>query len=592
MPFAGLIIYHPLLIRNLFLSACAAQSVDPAKGAKGAQQRIHIRHIPDPFLMGNTTTGPHSVIHKHSRAVAFSIFRSHGLFAGRQAGGAGAGPSSTQTHMNMRFAIMLAPKKVQEQYTSTKTTRQLSTHGLLDNESRGSKDRERDRGSRRGTQSLSFREQDTRDKEKRRGQEKEDRGKGKTKAPSRGKNKDKSDRKHRVNPTESTESSTATSSAGSVTNSAIQHVVSALERPIMKIQFSPSISPSTTPYKHDSVSRPASPTSLLPPSISDSAKVPESETSSIPPTRHNRDHRDSLDSDDRFPARTTHAEAFSALDPNDIENLRAKASGRGNADSGSTFAERLFRVFRGSSRTDDHSSSSTQPRAFQPPWLITAGRDQQEENDRVLNDLNASFRDVGLLHTNPHKPSRAALKRKSNQGILDQIPDDCLYMLLPLWHGETDTASVHAETSSTASFVTIPENRQYLLVYYVPFGEVAPKNDKKPEKKKAKQSHSSDSGIEDVKAIYLSAFRAVARVTTYDELRLTGVRVPSDGLAINGPEWEAINYSTSVPLLDAETTGFVVCQCHGRDHGFDFLEDGLLKLGLCTREEFTYSGRS
>lgn len=487
--------------------------------------------------------------------------------------------------MNMRFGIMLAPKKVQEQYTSTKTTRQLSTHGLLDTESRGPRDKERDRGSRRGTQSLSFRERDTR-KDRRREQDKEDRGKSKTKAPNKGKGKDKSDKKHhRANPTESTESSTATSSAGSVTNNTTQHVTSPLERPAIKIQFSPSVSSSTTAHRRDSTSRPVSPTSLLPPSIDSSTKIPESDTSSIQPTRHHRDHRDSVDSDDRWPVRTTHAEAFSALDPNDIENLRAKVTGRANADSGSTFAGRLFRVFRGSSRADDHSSSSTQPRAFHPPWLTTAGRDQQEENDRVLSDLNASFRDVGLLHTNPHKPPKASSKRKSSQGILDQIPDDCLYMLLPLWAGETDTATVNAETSSAASFVTTSENRQYLLVYYVPFGEAAPK-DKKPEKKKAKQSHSSDSGLEsDSKAVYLSAFRTVARVITYDELRLTGVRVPSDGLAINGPEWEAINYPASSPLQDAQMTDTVVCQCHGRERGFDFLEHGLLKLGLCTWED-------
>lgn len=510
--------------------------------------------------MGNTTSGPNSVIHKHSRAIAFSIFRSHGLFSGRQAGGLAVSPSSAPTHLNARSAIMLAPKKVQEQYTSTKTTRQLSTHGLLDTESRG---------SRRGTQSISFRERDSRNKERRRGREKADSGKGKV--PSKGKGKDKSDKKrHRANPTESTESS----SAGSITNSTIKHVVSAPERPILRIQFSPSISSSSAVSRHDPASRPVSPTSLLPPSIIDSADVPDSETSSIPPIRHHRDHRDSIDSGDRLPTRTTHAEAFSALDPNDIENLRAKANSRTNADSGSTLAERFLRVLRGSSRTDDHSSG-TQPRAFQPPWLTTAGRDQQEEHDRVLNGLHASFRDVGLLHTNPHRQSKVSSKRKSSQGILDQIPDDCLYMLLPLWPGEADAASVH---------VTIQENRQYLLVYYAPFEEASSKN-KKPEKKKAKQSHSSDSGVEpDSKAVYLPAFRAVARVVTYDELRLSGVRVPSDGLAFNGPEWEAMTYSNSVPLRDDQMMDTVVCQCQGRDSGFDFLEDGLVKLGLCTRE--------
>jgi hypothetical protein len=34
----------------------------------------------DPFLKGTKTGGPGSVIHKHSHAIAFSIFRSYSLF--------------------------------------------------------------------------------------------------------------------------------------------------------------------------------------------------------------------------------------------------------------------------------------------------------------------------------------------------------------------------------------------------------------------------------------------------------------------------------------------------------------------------------
>jgi len=75
-------------------------------------------------------------------------------------------------------------------------------------------------------------------------------------------------------------------------------------------------------------------------------------------------------------------------------------------------------------------------------------------------------------------------------------------------------------------------------------------------------------------------------VVTYDELRFSGVRVPSDGLAINGPEWEAMSYSTCVPLRDDQMMDTVVCHCLSRESGFDFLEDGLVKLGLCAREEF------
>lgn len=454
--------------------------------------------------------------------------------------------------MNVRNGTMLALKKVQEQYTSTKTVRQLGPFQSGDKKSGDSR-------------------------------EKEDKSRNKTKGSSKNRGKDKPDKRHRSNPTESAESSTATSSAGSVTNGAIQHVASVPERPTMRIQFSPSTS-STTAIHNDAINRPASSALSLPITIDGSIDVPVNETSLVPPIRHHRDHRDSIDSDDHLPTRTTHAEAFSTLDPNDIENLRAKAHSRANADSGSTL-ERFLRVFRGSSKVDDHPLFSTQPRAFQPPWLTTAGRDQQEENDRVLDDLNASFRDVGLLHTNLHKSSKIGSKQKSKEGVLDQIPDDCLYMLLPLWPGETDAANVRADSSSTTSFGTDLKNRQYLLVYYVPFTKTKIK-DKKTEKKKAKHSHSSDSGVElDGKPAFLPAFRVVARVVAYDELQLSGIRIPSDGLAVSGPEWEAINYPTPSPLRDAQMIDTVVCQCESRELGFYFLEHGLLKLGLCTREE-------
>ncbi|KIJ18578.1 hypothetical protein PAXINDRAFT_97359 [Paxillus involutus ATCC 200175] len=555
------------------------QSADPAKAA---QHRINIRHFPDPYLKGNTTTGPHSVIHKHSRAIAFSIFRSHGLFSSRRSGAGGASKSQN-THMNTRYGIMLAPKKVQEQYTSTKSTRQLSTHGLLDDDPRRSKSQVRSRS--KGTQSLSFRERDSRNKERRRAQEREEQAKAKAKAKAgKGKGKDKKDKRHqdRLTWAESTESSTATSSGGSINTNAAQQIVSAPVRSATKIQFSSSTTVGAL------ASRRGSPTeSLPPPSISDSVKVPESDTASIPAIRSHRDHRDSIDSDHRLPARTPHAEAFGALDPNDIEHYRLKAHNRATTDPGSSLAGRILRVFRGSSRPDGPSLSTTsQPSAYQPPWMTTAGRDQQEENDRVLHDLNASFRDVGLLHTQPHKSaSKSTLRRKPHQELFDQIPDDCLYMLLPLWAGETDTPNVQAQGSDSASLVTALEDRKYLLVYYVPFDAAPSSKQPEQQKKKAKQSHSSDSGGEgDPKSVFLPAFRVIARVVTYDELRFTGVRVPSDGLAITGPAWEAMSYTDSPPSRNS-LKDTVICVCNSRDQGFVFLPDGLYQLGLCTAEE-------
>jgi hypothetical protein len=106
--------------------------------------------------------------------------------------------------------------------------------------------------------------------------------------------------------------------------------------------------------------------------------------------------------------------------------------------------------------------------------LIT-GEKNQQESDRILNELDAAFRDVGLL--NLHKPSKSDL---------DQIPDDWLYMILPLWPGETGSATAHAEISGTASFSKTPENRRYLLVYYVPFGEAKAKGKIYEKKRRSK----------------------------------------------------------------------------------------------------------
>ena len=129
-------------------------SVDPSKAPT---QRINVRHIADPFSRGNTKGGPHSIIHRHSRAIAFSIFRKYGLFGrAHKAGG-------TSFHVNTSGTILLATMEVQAQFTSTRTTSQLNAHGLLtdgqskptDRDSSGSdrskdKERERDKTKKKG----------------------------------------------------------------------------------------------------------------------------------------------------------------------------------------------------------------------------------------------------------------------------------------------------------------------------------------------------------------------------------------------------------------------------------------------------------
>ncbi|KAG2135434.1 hypothetical protein DEU56DRAFT_391877 [Suillus clintonianus] len=573
-----------------------ASTADPAKAA---QQRINVRHIPDPFLKG-PKNGPSTVIHKHSRATAFSIFRSYTLFTAKR-----AGTGSRNIHMHTSGGIMLAPKKVQEQYTSTKTTSKLSTHGLLEDGSRkpiGNGDK-----SRRGA----F------EKDKRREKEKEDAKKAKTKAKEKKKDK-KNERMS--NPTESTESSTATSSTGSISGS---QIMPAPARPTMsKITFAPSIMSPRSPTKLQSTSGPSSPETSS--TLDHSSKKLLQSDSSTSVVSHIRGHRDSIDSDEHLPTRTPHAEAFGTLDPNDIEHLRRAQK---PSDGSSSFANRIFRRFRGtSSRADTNALAAVTPQnAYSPPWIVTAGRDQNEEHVRVLTDLNNSFRDVGLLHTQPHHKVgvKSVAKKRAAHDIFDYVPEDSLYMLLPLWAGETDpgsggaasssisasisdasTAATTASTATSATLPTIPEDRQYLLVWYVPFED----KNKNPStaKKKPKQTHStSDPNAEaNQKNVFLSNFRVNARLVGYDDLRGSGIRLPSDGLAVGVPAWEVngigggqrdregqspepqLGQQQGTALaLDPQLPETVICMCSSRDNGFLFQPEGLTKLGLCLQEE-------
>src|ERR1700753_542518 len=89
-----------------------------------------IKHIPDPYS-ANRRGGPGVIVHKHSQAKAFSIFRSYGLFRPKQP----QKPAQGSRHLDTSQSILLATKNVQEQYTSTKTTGRLKTHGLLEEQS-------------------------------------------------------------------------------------------------------------------------------------------------------------------------------------------------------------------------------------------------------------------------------------------------------------------------------------------------------------------------------------------------------------------------------------------------------------------------
>ncbi|KAL4073832.1 hypothetical protein V8B97DRAFT_1865857 [Scleroderma yunnanense] len=537
--------------------------------SKADQHRLNVRHFQDP-LSKNTYARPSTLIHKHSRATAFTIFRSFTLNSVN-------GQRTGHTHISTSYGVMLAPKKVQEQFTSTKTTRELSTHGLLEDESRGQ------RGSRMGSQNAPLR--DPNDKNKQHPPEemaKTTTGKGKGKDKSLSSSGDSILKQTSpIGSQDRATPATANTECG-IENAASQAALAPVASS-SRVQSFQTVGPG--------ISQPMS--FMAPVPLTDSAQVSESAGDHIEPSRSNRNQPGSTDSEEeRVRTLTTHAEAFGVLDPSAIEHYRSK-NNRSDTGSGSSLPFRILRALLGPPKGEGSSPSVG---VYNPRWMVTAGRETQAENDRLISDLDDAFKKVGLLHPNSQKSSsKSASKRKPGPDILADVPDDCLYMLLPLWVGEIDKQGSEpdwSETSTTTAVPTqsVPENRHYLLVWYVPWGD---SKGKKPEQqqvllKRSKGStHTADDGVDGAKSIILTSFRVNARVVHFDDLRHSGVRAPSTGLAISGPAWEAVNdFDLVFPATrqDQRSNASVVCQCHGRNRGFLFDPHGFAQLGLCNVE--------
>ncbi|KAJ6571771.1 hypothetical protein B0H19DRAFT_1347343 [Mycena capillaripes] len=127
------------------------------------QQRVTINPFRRPFTLGSKPPhdGAYTNIHKHSKVMAFSIYRHYkpacapldvsAMGAGRSMS-TGNGDKERRRPMAM---ILLAPRHVQEAYTSTNITKKLRLHGLLDDGN--GKERE---DARDGTRSVGKREEE------------------------------------------------------------------------------------------------------------------------------------------------------------------------------------------------------------------------------------------------------------------------------------------------------------------------------------------------------------------------------------------------------------------------------------------------
>ena len=497
-------------------------------------------------------------------------------------------------------AIMLAPKKVQEQYTSTRTTSKLTTHGLLGDDDKpdrsGQTTRPHTSDGRRRAASVSHKENEKREKERKEKEKKQREKEGKAKV------KAKKGQLKKKEQTASAESSSTVNSAHgtigtfstSVEGKQRRHSVHQVRQVLVSdaasdtatSTFNASGSTSTTSSntikKHSSFESSLSPVS------------PDTHTNTTEPVgralyNHSDDtllDREPIDGDDDLPTtvtRTPHAEAFTSLDPNVIEYVRSKTGSRVPPDGYVHWSKRWFSGFARPAKSTTHTppfpvgpSTAVLDAHYIPPWMTIADRTAQETNERLIQNLNDSFKDVGLVHTKPAKQSKQK-KNSTSRDLFGEVPDDALYMLLPLWASETDEAS-QAESPGT-KFSNVPvEERLYLLVYYNPFHE----KESKSKVVLKKKSFSPESSLEpmDDKTVFLKAFRVSARLVGYNELRGSGVRLPSMGLSVTGPVREAMQYAPPSCLRTQHHDDCVVAVCMERGRGVEFVPEGLFKLGL------------
>lgn len=509
-----------------------------------------------------------AVVHKHSRAIAFSIFRRYDLFNRRHSKTRGG-----STSMPTSSSILLATKRVQEQYTSTRTTSQLNSHGLLkdgDVRSRPTTSSSTTESTRPSEASRSFSSDHGRMSDKK--------GKGKESTP------------------EATSSSAGqTSSGGSATDEEpMQLIRHASSSPSPSAPVSPTIAATHYAYSIPDSDRTAARSSAGP-SYSKYGSPPPTASSERTGIRVDTWTMD--DDDEHLPPRTSHAEAFATLDQNSIEYLRGRSEQRTpDQDSHSrSIAERLRRRLLGQnpvkviSRPPSGPPTAALDGNYTPPWMTMAPRSRVEERDRVIQTLNESFKDVGLLPS--FKPKSGGKKSRHGNddkvNIFSHVPPDSLHMLLPLWPGETDPSSTTDEDPSVYNMPV--EERQYLLVYYVPQLERTDKDKKKQENKKRSRPGSGShhtSTDHHTKTVMLMSFSVCARLISYHDLLGTGVRIPVDGLSITGPMDEAIGALPSAAIRESrlETPCAIIGVCNSRHKGVEFLPEGLAKVGLAVSQ--------
>ncbi|RXW25638.1 hypothetical protein EST38_g285 [Candolleomyces aberdarensis] len=288
----------------------------------------------------------------------------------------------------------------------------------------------------------------------------------------------------------------------------------------------------------------------------------------------------------RPPHRTPHGEVFSTLPAEALEQL-----GKPEPTSYSIFG---WSKSKHNTLLHRHLLES-----FNPPWPVAQARYNPDKKG-IVEDLNSSFQDVGLLpavdevksssssHKRKRQPGDAKQQSKSRDeqpNVFHSFSSDYLYMLLPLWPGETDP---HSAQKYPHPAPNIPvESRQYLLVFYKPDSDpTIDDSDKSRNQRDKKRSRNSPASSRDSsqrlenRPILLDKFHFCARIVTYTDIQGSGIRSPDVGLSVLGPLSEACETMPTKAYVD---TFQVIGLCTSRERGIEFVPEGLEKLGLARR---------
>ncbi|KAI9453770.1 hypothetical protein BJY52DRAFT_1287384, partial [Lactarius psammicola] len=327
------------------------------------------------------------------------------------------------------------------------------------------------------------------------------------------------------------------------------------------------ISESSLDLSSIKASAPSTPTSRSASPPAPFMPSPERSTASLKRINLHDEAEEDSDNESVNPvSRTSHAEAFATLDTRAINQLKNEQVPVLATKRSRGWIQRF--IGSPSDKTPPRTlSSSLAPTS--PPWMTLAPRSMHEEQDR---GLKSSFKAVGLVPSIRSKGG-AGINHEGkgkNRGVLTQVPDESLYMLLPLWPHETDPASA----------IMDKERSLYLLVYYVPFDRRHEDNLAKKRSRfrlrKGERKHPTP--LLDVRR----GFKVIGQLVTHSDLNGSGIRLPVRGLSVTGPLEEAELAIPPVSLRDVHPDSFVIGACmDGRGTTIEFFPEGLEKLGLC-----------